>query len=120
MLDDRAVRLKSITAEVSVEPVEVAVDRVERIEMLSGRRVPANNLDLRQSAAQVEGARQSMIVVGAKLRPQATALLSAATTRSTDKDVTQQNQSSTVLPGVAWEVDVWGRLRPARCLSKEL
>jgi multidrug efflux system outer membrane protein len=79
----------------------------------------ANNLDLRQSAAQVEGARQSVIVVGAKLKPQVTALLSAATTRSTDKDVTQQNQSSTVLPGVAWEVDVWGRLRAQRDASQK-
>ena len=79
----------------------------------------ANNLDLRQSAAQVEAARQSVIVVGAKLRPQVTALLSAATTRSTDKDVTQQNQSSTVLPGVAWEVDVWGRLRAQQDASRK-
>jgi outer membrane protein, multidrug efflux system len=79
----------------------------------------ANNLDLRQSAAQVEEARQSVIVVGAKLKPQVTALLSAATTRATDKDVTQQNQSSTVLPGVAWEVDVWGRLRAQQDASQK-
>jgi len=79
----------------------------------------ANNLGLRQSAAQVEAARQSVIVVGAKLKPQVTALLSAATTRSIDKDVTQQNQSSTVLPGVAWEVDVWGRLRSQRDASQK-
>jgi multidrug efflux system outer membrane protein len=39
--------------------------------------------------------------------------------RSTDKDVTQQNQSSTVLPGVAWEVDVWGRLRSQRDASQK-
>ena len=79
----------------------------------------ANNLDIRQSAAQVEAARQSVIVVGAKLKPQVTALFSAATTRSTDKDVTQQNQSSTVLPGVAWEADVWGRLRAQRDASQK-
>jgi NodT family efflux transporter outer membrane factor (OMF) lipoprotein len=79
----------------------------------------ANNLDLRQSAARVEEARQSVIVVGAKLRPQVGANLAAATTRSTDKDVTQQNQSSMVLGEVSWEVDVWGRLRSQRAAARE-
>jgi outer membrane protein, multidrug efflux system len=79
----------------------------------------ANNLDLRQSAARVEEARQSVIVVGSKLKPQISANLSAATTRSTDKDVTQQNQSSTVLGGAAWEVDVWGRLRAQHAAARE-
>jgi len=79
----------------------------------------ANNLDLRQSAAQVEAARESVIVVGSKLKPQVTAPFSAATTRSTDKDVTQQNQSSSVLAAVSWEVDVWGRLRSQRAAAQE-
>ena len=79
----------------------------------------ANNLDLRQSAAQVEEARQSITVVSSKLKPQLTAPLSAATTRSTDKDVTEQQQSSTLLGAVAWEADVWGRLRSQRAAAKE-
>jgi len=79
----------------------------------------ANNLDLRQSAARVEAARESVIVVGSKLKPQVNAPLSAATTRSTDKNVTQQKQSSAVLAEVAWEVDVWGRLRAQRAAAQE-
>jgi len=79
----------------------------------------ANNLNLRQSAARVEEARQSVIVVGSKLKPQVNAPLSAASTRSTDKDVTQQNQSSMVLGTVAWEVDVWGRVRSQRAAARE-
>lgn len=79
----------------------------------------ANNLDLRQSAARVEAARQSVIVVGAKLKPQVGADLAAATTRSTDKDVTQQNQSSMVFGAVSWEVDVWGQLRAQRAAAQE-
>jgi outer membrane protein, multidrug efflux system len=78
-----------------------------------------NNLDLRQSAARMEAARQSVIVVGAKLKPNVSAPLSAAMTRSTDKDVTQQNQSSMVLGEVTWEVDVWGRLRAQHAAARE-
>src|SRR5277367_211389 len=44
----------------------------------------ANNLDLRQSAAQVEAARQSVIVVGSKLKPRVGATFAGATTRSSD------------------------------------
>ncbi len=79
----------------------------------------ANNLDLRQSAARVEMARQSVIVVGAKLKPQISANFSGATTRSTDKDVTEQKQSSTELGTVSWELDVWGRLRSQRAAAQE-
>jgi multidrug efflux system outer membrane protein len=79
----------------------------------------ANNLDLRQSAARVEEARESVVVVGAKLKPQVNAPLSADTTRSTEKDVTQQNQSSSVLAEVSWEIDVWGRVRAQRAAAKE-
>jgi outer membrane protein, multidrug efflux system len=79
----------------------------------------ANNLDLRQAAAQVAAARQSVVVVGAKLKPYVSIPLSAAMTRSTDKDVTQQNQSSTVLGEISWEVDVWGRLRSQHAAAQE-
>jgi outer membrane protein, multidrug efflux system len=81
----------------------------------------ANNLDLRQSAAQVEAARQSVIVVGSKLKPQVRADLAGASTRATDtdKDVSQQDQSSMVLGAAAWEVDVWGRVRAQRDASRK-
>jgi len=79
----------------------------------------ANNLDLRQSAARVEAARQSVIVVSSKLKPQVNTTLSAATTHSTTPDSSEQNQSSTVLGTVSWEVDVWGRLRAQHAAARE-
>jgi NodT family efflux transporter outer membrane factor (OMF) lipoprotein len=78
-----------------------------------------NNLDLRQSAARVEAARQSVIVVGSKLKPQVGADFAAASTRETEKDVTQQVQSSMGLGVVAWELDVWGRVRAQRDASQK-
>jgi multidrug efflux system outer membrane protein len=78
-----------------------------------------NNLDLRQSAARVEEARQSVIVVGAKLKPQVSVTLSGATTRASVMNSTEQKQSSTGLAAVAWEVDVWGRLRAQRAAAQE-
>jgi outer membrane protein, multidrug efflux system len=51
----------------------------------------ANNLDLRQSAQRVEEARQTVIVVGANLKPQITANLGgAATVTSPEKSRWQQ------------------------------
>jgi outer membrane protein, multidrug efflux system len=79
----------------------------------------ANNLDLRQSAAEVEAARQSVIVVGSKLKPQVSANFSGATTRSKDMNVIEQSQSNMELATVSWEVDVWGRLRAQRAAAKE-
>jgi outer membrane protein, multidrug efflux system len=79
----------------------------------------ANNLDLRQSAARVEEARQSVIVVGAKLKPQAGTNFSGATTRSEDRNTVVQNQSNMELGTVSWEVDVWGRLRSQRAAAQE-
>jgi multidrug efflux system outer membrane protein len=79
----------------------------------------ANNLDLRQSAAKVEAARQTVVVVGAQLKPQFNVPVSGATTYASDANGTQQNQSSTVLFEAAWEIDVWGRLRSQRAASQE-
>jgi outer membrane protein, multidrug efflux system len=79
----------------------------------------ANNLNLRQSAARVEAARQSVIVVGSKLKPQVSANFSGATTRSKDMDTIEQNQSNMELATVSWEVDVWGRLRAQRAAAQE-
>lgn len=79
----------------------------------------ANNLNLRQSAARVEAARQSVIVVGSKLKPQVDANFSGATTRSKDMNTVEQNQSNMELATVSWEVDVWGRLRSQRAAAQE-
>jgi len=69
----------------------------------------ANNLDLRQAAAQVEIARETVAVVGAQLRPQVSAQFSAATTR--DKDQDTRFDSPRAYAAVTWELDLWGRLR---------
>lgn len=79
----------------------------------------ANNLNLRQSASRVEEARQNVIVVGSRLKPQVRADLSASSTRETDKGVSQQDQSSMALAAVAWEVDVWGWVRAQRAASQK-
>lgn len=79
----------------------------------------ANNLDLHQAAERVEAARQSVIVVGSKLKPQVNAPFSVATTHSTDKGGSELNQSSTILAGASWEIDVWGRLRAQRAAAHE-
>jgi multidrug efflux system outer membrane protein len=79
----------------------------------------ANNLDLRQAAARVEAARQSVTVVGSKLKPQVGANFSAATTRSKDMNVVDQSQSNMELATVSWEIDVWGRLRAQRAAAQE-
>jgi NodT family efflux transporter outer membrane factor (OMF) lipoprotein len=79
----------------------------------------ANNLDLRQSAARVEEARQNVIVASARLKPLVHVPLSGATTLSTSKDQTEQNQSTTALLEIAWEIDVWGRVRSQRAAAEE-
>src|SRR5271170_6372183 len=83
------------------------------------REAIANNLDLRQSAARVEQARQSVIVVGAQLKPQVGAIIGGATTRSSDTNSTDEFQSNTEYATVSWEVDVWGRLRSQRAAAQE-
>ena len=79
----------------------------------------ANNLDLRQSAARVEAAHQNVIIVSAKLKPLVHIPLTGASTLSTTHDKTEQIQSSTALLEVAWEIDVWGRVRSQRAAVEE-
>jgi len=69
----------------------------------------ANNLDLVQVAAQVEVARQNVIVVASQLKPQIGLAFGAATTR--DKSQDSNANASDVRSGIAWEPDIWGRLR---------
>ena len=68
----------------------------------------ANNLDLRVAATKVAIAQQTVIVVGARLMPLVGAQLGGSTTYERD-DGTFSSTSAFV--GVAWELDVWGRLR---------
>ena len=72
----------------------------------------AHNLDLRQAAERVTIAQQAVVVVGSQLLPQVGAVLGARTTRDEDHD---KNSNATIAyAGVAWELDVWGRLRSQR------
>jgi multidrug efflux system outer membrane protein len=75
----------------------------------------ANNLDLRQAAERVRIAQQNVIVVGAQLLPQVGVQFGANTVR--DKDQDGNFNSTLAYAGVAWELDVWGRLRAQRAAS---
>jgi multidrug efflux system outer membrane protein len=79
----------------------------------------ANNLNLRQAAAQVEAARQSVAVVGSKLKPQIGANFAGATTRSSHATSTELSQTNMEYGGASWEIDVWGRLRSQRAATQE-
>lgn len=83
------------------------------------REAIANNLDLRQSAARVEAARQSVIVVGSKLKPQIGATIGGATTHSSNDASSNEYQSSQAYAEFSWEIDVWGRIRAQRAASQE-
>jgi len=69
----------------------------------------ANNLELRQKAAQVEAARQAVRLVGSQLWPQIGAQVGAATLR--DSSQTANANSNLEYLGISWEADLWGRLR---------
>ena len=77
----------------------------------------ANNLDLRQAAERVTIAQQSVIVVGAQLLPQVGAVLGGRTTN--DEDHATNSNSTLAYAGVAWEIDVWGKLRAQRAAAVE-
>lgn len=72
----------------------------------------AHNIDLRFAAARVEIAQQQVIVAGAALQPQVGAQLGARSVY--DKDAGQAFNGTQAFVGVAWELDVWGRLRAQR------
>jgi len=75
-----------------------------------------NNPDLRQAAAKVEAARQTVVIVGAQLKPQVGGELGAAGTRDTAQSSTFS--SGLTYLGASWEIDVWGRLRAQRAAAK--
>ena len=76
----------------------------------------AKNLDLRIAAAKVAVAQQSVIVVGAQLMPQVGAVIGGRTTKDEDRSGT--SDSTIAFVGVAWEIDVWGRLRAQRAAAE--
>lgn len=72
----------------------------------------ANNTDLRVAAARVEVAQQNVIVVGAGMLPKVGAQIGARSTY--DRDSGSAQGSTLGYVGVAWEIDVWGRLHAQR------
>ena len=75
-----------------------------------------SNLDLRQAAATVEMARQNVVLVASQMKPQVGASFRLATTRDDQHD--QWYNSQHALAGVAWEPDVWGRVRAQRAAAQ--
>jgi outer membrane protein, multidrug efflux system len=76
----------------------------------------AHNLDLRQAAERVRIAQQHVVVVGSRLLPQIGLQLGASATR--DKDQDENFNSTSAYAGVAWELDVWGKLRAQRAAAE--
>ena len=76
----------------------------------------ANNLDLRQAADRVTMAEQTVVVVGAQLLPQVGAVVGGRTTR--DEDHSGESNATLAYVGVAWELDIWGRLRAERAAAQ--
>jgi NodT family efflux transporter outer membrane factor (OMF) lipoprotein len=72
----------------------------------------ANNRDLAQAAERVRIAQQLVIVVGAQLLPQVGATAGARST--VDDDGGGSFDTNVLYASVAWELDVWGRLRAQR------
>ena len=72
----------------------------------------ANNTDLRVAAARVEVAQQTVILVGAGMQPKVGVQLGGRSTY--DHDAGGAHNSTVGYVGVAWEIDVWGRLRAQR------
>jgi multidrug efflux system outer membrane protein len=72
----------------------------------------ANNRDLAQAAQRVKIAQQAVVVAGAQLLPQVGATVGARTTYDEHHDGTFD--ATAVYANVAWELDLWGRLRAQR------
>jgi multidrug efflux system outer membrane protein len=75
-----------------------------------------NNLDLQQAAAKVQIARQTVIIVGAELKPQVVSHFSGAAIQSANPSNTFQSNMES--GGVSWEIDVWGRLRSQQAATR--
>jgi outer membrane protein, multidrug efflux system len=79
----------------------------------------ANNLDLRQAADRVAIARQAIIVVGAQLLPQIGGQLGYKHTHDFghEDEVKHTFEHKYGSLDLAWELDVWGRLRAERAAA---
>ena len=75
----------------------------------------ANNTDLRKAAASVEVARESAVLVGARLKPEVN--LSAGGSATRDHDADETFRSNEIYVQVAWEADIWGRVRAQRAAA---
>jgi multidrug efflux system outer membrane protein len=75
-----------------------------------------NNSDLQQAAMKVNIARQTMVLVGAQLKPQVGAQFAGAARQTTDPSNTFK--SNMEYGSASWEVDVWGRLRSQRAAAR--
>lgn len=76
----------------------------------------AHNLDLRVAASRVAIAQQVVALVGASLLPQVNVELGAKTTDDQGSD--SRANSTIAYAAVAWEPDVWGRLRAQRAAAE--
>lgn len=76
----------------------------------------ANNLDLRQAADSVEIARQTITLAGAQLLPQIGGQVGGKRTHDFggQDDVKHTYSHTLAALSLAWELDVWGRLRSER------
>jgi outer membrane protein, multidrug efflux system len=76
----------------------------------------ANNLDLVQAAAQVEVAHQNVVIVASQLKPQIGLVSGVATTRDASQDKNVNTSDARFV--IAWEPDIWGRLRAQRAAAR--
>ena len=76
----------------------------------------AHNPDLQVAATRVAIAQQTVIKVGAQLLPQVNAQLGARTTDDAGSD--SRANSTIAFASIAWEPDVWGRLRAQRAAAE--
>lgn len=72
----------------------------------------AHNTDLRAAATRVEVAQQTVTIVGAQMLPLVGAQVGARSVY--DHESGKPFNSTIGFAGVAWEIDVWGRLRAQR------
>ena len=75
----------------------------------------ANNLDLKAAGFKVAIAQQTVVVVGSRLLPWVGVQAGATGTKDFDDGTFG---STSAFLGVAWELDVWGRLRAQRAASE--
>jgi len=75
----------------------------------------ANNTDLRAAAANVQAAQQAALVAGSRMLPWVGANLGGNVVHD---DSGSTSESTVAYVGVAWEADVWGRLRATRAAAE--